>query len=491
MTSFQSSEFKSWELIIGFAILALMMLLGNIIRRKIKFFRNLLFPTAIIAGFLGLGVKYLFYYSPEIMKGLFGYSNTFLTEVKDITHSYNWLLQSITYHALALGFIALGLKTTKDTKSQKIKGKPIKTGLLIVNTYLLQGIIGLVFTIGLSYVWSSVSKYGGALLPMGFGQGPGQANNIGLIFESQGFAGGQAFGLAIATIGFVWASAAGVFYINKRAKEGKLTRVGEEKAKTVTNQIIESSDEIPVSEAIDKMSIQIILIIITYAMAYVFMYLITWLIGDKSDFAKSMTGLIWGFNFIFAMLFAILVKLVIKFLRKKGWMKRKYTNEYILNRISGVLFDFMVGASLMSINIESLIDTGLIVTLILMTTAGGIITYFYLIFATKRVYPDYQHEAFATLFGNLTGTAPNGIALLREIDPEFKTPAADDLVTGSSTAVMFGAPILIITGIIYLPKWYYLWGSFIGMIIFFIVFNFFMLKTKKVKETKEVVKSSK
>lgn len=485
MTSFQSSEFKSWELIIGFAILALIMLLGNIIRRKIKFFRNLLFPTAIIAGFLGLGVKYLFYYSPEIMAGIFKYTSSSLDGFKNITHSYNWMLQSITYHSLALGFIALGLKTAKDSKTKKIKGSPIKTGLLIVNTYLLQGIIGLIFTIGLGYIWASVSKYSGVLLPMGFGQGPGQANNIGLVFEGQGFAGGQAFGLAIATIGFVWASVAGVFYINKRAKEGKLTRVSEEKAKSVNNHEIESEDEIPVAEAIDKMSIQIILIVITYAMAYGFMYLVTWLIGSGSDFANSMTSLIWGFNFIFAMLFAILVKLVIKFLRKKGWMKRKYTNEYILNRISGVLFDFMVAASLMSINIESLIDTGLIVTLILMTTAAVIITYFYLIYATKRVYPDYQHEAFATLFGNLTGTAPNGIALLREIDPDFETPASDDLVTGSSAAVMFGAPILIITGIIYLPEWYYLWCSFIAMIIFFVIFNFFMLRTKKIKKVAE------
>ena len=83
------------------------------------------------------------------------------------------------------------------------------------------------------------------------------------------------------------------------------------------------------------------------------------------------------------------------------------------------------------------------------------------------------------MFGNLTGTAPSGIALLREIDPNFESPAADDLVTGSSTAIMFGAPILLITGIIYLPQWYYLWGSFIIVILFFVIFNYFMLKKPK------------
>lgn len=480
MNSFQSSAFESWALIIGFSVVALMMLFGNVIRRKVKFFRNLLFPTAIIAGFLGLGIKYLVYYIPEIIN-LFneGYTNNFLGSIKNTLVNFNWLLQGITYHALALGFIAMGLKMVKDTKTSKMKGKPIKSGLLIVNTYLLQVMIGLVFTIGLGFVFDNLAPYAGLLLPMGFGQGPGQANNIGSIFESQGFVGGQSFGLAIATLGFIWASAAGVFYINRRAKEGKLSRVGEDKSRLIKSFEVEAAGEIPVSEAIDKMSIQIIFIIVTYAMAYLFMKLITGLIGTNTDFATSMTGLIWGFNFIFAMLFAILFKQGLKFVMKKGWMKRKYTNEYMLNRISGVLFDFMVCASLMSINLESLANPGLLISLLIITTVGGVITYFYLSYTTKVIYPEYPHEAFATMFGNLTGTAPNGIALLREIDPNFESPAADDLVTGSSTAVMFGAPILLITGIIYLPQWYYLWGSFIIMILFFVIFNYFMLKKPK------------
>ena len=227
MNSFQSSAFESWALIIGFSVVALMMLFGNVIRRKVKFFRNLLFPTAIIAGFLGLGIKYLVYYMPEVINLLNeGYTNNFLGGIKSTLVNFNWLLQGITYHALALGFIAMGLKMVKDTKTSKMKGKPIKSGLLIVNTYLLQAIIGLVFTIGLGFVFDNLAPYAGLLLPMGFGQGPGQANNIGSIFETQGFVGGQSFGLAIATLGFIWASAAGVFYINRRAKEGKLSRVG-------------------------------------------------------------------------------------------------------------------------------------------------------------------------------------------------------------------------------------------------------------------------
>lgn len=167
-------------------------------------------------------------------------------------------------------------------------------------------------------------------------------------------------------------------------------------------------------------------------------------------------------------------------------MKRKYTNEYMLNRITGVVFDYMIVAGIMSINIEVLANTGLWVGLLVITTVGGILTYRYLRYTVKRIYPDYEHQAFAVLFGNLAGTASNGIALLREIDPDFKTPAADDLVTGSSTAVLFGAPLLAITALIYQPKWYYLWGSWVVMIIFFVLFSFLLFKkpakTKKAKK---------
>jgi ESS family glutamate:Na+ symporter len=47
----------------------------------------------------------------------------------------------------------------------------------------------------------------------------------------------------------------------------------------------------------------------------------------------------------------------------------------------------------------------------------------------------------------MTGTISSGILLLREIDPLFKTPAANNLVTGSGMAVLFGAPMLALISI--------------------------------------------
>lgn len=46
----------------------------------------------------------------------------------------------------------------------------------------------------------------------------------------------------------------------------------------------------------------------------------------------------------------------------------------------------------------------------------------------------------------LTGTASTGMILLREIDPNFETPAAQNLVLKQLPAVVFGASLLLIFG---------------------------------------------
>ena len=47
----------------------------------------------------------------------------------------------------------------------------------------------------------------------------------------------------------------------------------------------------------------------------------------------------------------------------------------------------------------------------------------------------------------LTGIISSGILLVREIDTSFETPAANNLVTGTSTAVIFGIPIMVLVGL--------------------------------------------
>ena len=48
------------------------------------------------------------------------------------------------------------------------------------------------------------------------------------------------------------------------------------------------------------------------------------------------------------------------------------------------------------------------------------------------------------MYGMLTGTASTGTILLREIDPAFRTPAADNMVYQNFPAIVFGFPMMLL-----------------------------------------------
>jgi Na+/glutamate symporter len=63
-------------------------------------------------------------------------------------------------------------------------------------------------------------KAAGILLPMGYGQGPGQANNVGGTYETMGFLGGRSFGLSLAASGYLVACIVGVIALNVLIRRG-------------------------------------------------------------------------------------------------------------------------------------------------------------------------------------------------------------------------------------------------------------------------------
>ena len=63
------------------------------------------------------------------------------------------------------------------------------------------------------------------------------------------------------------------------------------------------------------------------------------------------------------------------------------------------------------------------------------------------MFPGYEEESFFSMYGMLTGTLSSGVLLLREIDPDMKTPAANNLIIGSSFGIVFGAPVLLLVSL--------------------------------------------
>ena len=75
---------------------------------------------------------------------------------------------------------------------------------------------------------------------------------------------------------------------------------------------------------------------------------------------------------------------------------------------------------------------------------GMAVTYAYIHFVCRKLFPNYCEQQFLAMYGMLTGTASTGVILLREIDGDFKTPVSDNLVYQNFPAMVFGFPILLL-----------------------------------------------
>lgn len=423
---FSAANTSLWSIIVQFGILAALLLLANVLRRKVAFFRKSLMPTAVLAGFLAL---------------IFRVTGLLNLELN--------VMEMITYHTIAIGFIAMSLQIPdKNEAIQKGDFTAAKSGALIVSTYLIQGLVGLIITITLALtVMPGLFKAAGIILPMGYGQGPGQANNVGSTYETLGFAGGQSFGLSIAAMGFVCACVVGVIYMNILKRRGTITGADHTAiAAKYTVDNFQSENEIPVSESVDKFTVQFAMILVIYLATYLVTkgatsFLATYLPG----LSKTVSALFWGFNFIIGSLLAIVCRNFFRVLTKAGIMTRQYPNNYLLSRTAGFAFDFMVISGIAAIDFQDV--RGLWLPFVLLSIAGGVVTLVWLQWLCKKIYPGYYHEGLLSMYGMLTGTISSGVLLLRELDPNFKTPAASNLVTGSSFAIVFGIPMLLLIGL--------------------------------------------
>ncbi len=419
---FSSANVALWSPMIQIGIIAAVLLAANVLRRKVALIRNSLMPTAVLGGFLLLGLCSM--------------------DVVPISRDF---LEAVTYHALAIGFIAMGLRIEEKTEGEAAMIGS-KSGALIVSTYLVQALTGLVISLALAYTFMpELFKASGILLPMAYGQGPGQANNVGTTYEALGMVGGRSFGLSLAATGYLCACVVGVIYLNVLNRRGKLTRIKDKEllSGSITIDTFQDKNEIPIAESVDKLSVQMALVVILYFLTYLVTHGITSLLAAVAPgLAATVSTLLWGFNFIIGSVMALACRSLFKCLRKMKWMNRQYQNNYLLSRISGLAFDLMIVCGIASIDIQDL--SGYWVPFLLMAIAGGITTFYYLKYMCKKLYPGYFYEGFLSMYGMLTGTISSGVLLLREIDPNLETPASGNLVSGSSFGIVFGAPVLLL-----------------------------------------------
>ena len=455
MENFNFWDFEVWGFVCLVSVLLLSLLVANLLKKSIRPLRMSLIPTSVLGGLILLVLSVVYQ----------SITGNLLFDTAMFGGKGMATMEIITYHCLALGFIATTFRSGRRSKGMRRTVEVFNTGVTTVATYLLQGVLGMAITIVAALLLKDFFSASGILLPFGYGQGTGQALNYGNIYETEhGFIGGRSFGLTVAALGFLSAALGGVIHLNFLKKKGKITVTEEEGAASLTAEQIQTPDEIPMNGSIDKMTVQIAIILAVYMVSYALMLVLgTLLPGFRS--------ILYGFNFLFGVLMATALKWGLAMLRRANIVKKEYVNPFLMNRMGGFFFDLMIVAGVAAIRLDYIKQYWHI--LLILGAVGLVSTYWYNRFVAKKLFPRYCEQQFMAMYGMLTGTACTGMILLREVDPDYKTPVADNLIYQNLPAIVFGFPMMLLATLA--PKQPTL--TLLILFAFFIVMNLILFRS--------------
>ncbi|MFQ5569257.1 MAG: hypothetical protein ACE5G0_06255 [Rhodothermales bacterium] len=411
--------FTIGQFILDIAVVSGLLLLGTLARRYVGFFQRFLVPSNLIAGFIGLIL------GPELLDWL-----DFSLERMGI----------YVYHLLALTFIGVGLQGGGKKHSRAA----INLGFIQIMSFLLQALIGLGVALAVVYLINpDLVPAVGVLLPLGFGMGPGIALSIGQSWEAHGFVEGGSIGLTIAAVGFLTAYFSGMLIVNQGIRRGHAVLVkSEDNLSRDTRTGIIKDEPLPAAArmtfsagAIEPLTFHTALIATIYLVTYGITLGLSWGL-TRVGLAHEVPTL-WSFHFILANLIALLTRKL---------MHRRHIayvlDEGFLHRVTGLLADYLIAASIMAISLRIAWDY--IAPIAVMCLLAAFATYASIKWVSQRVFRDYHFERFVGIYGEMTGTISSGLALVRVTDPEYTTPVAQDLVLSSGLALGFGFPLLLV-----------------------------------------------
>ncbi|MFW6138552.1 MAG: hypothetical protein ACOC7U_05205 [Spirochaetota bacterium] len=411
-----------WVLVIDFTILSISLLIASFLRSRLRFLQRFLVPNAITAGFVGFALlSFLERVFPQIMPD-------------------REVLGNIVYHLLAVTFISIGLK-----KRERYLAKGSATTAFILTLgYVLEGLVGYSLTLFFMFtIYPDMFPTFGLLFPIGFGQSSGQAYALGKQWEALGFAGGSTIGLTFGAVGFLWACFVGIPFMNWGIKRGYM--------KDLDRKVLQNTGFFKPGEyrpcagkatthpdVIASGTFHMAFIGVVYLVDYLFIWAVVQILtGMGGEFAVQFSRVLWAYHAFFATLWALLLGKVLDLLNLHHIL-----DDEMLTGISATSVDFLVTAAIMAIELVVVIQY--LFPIALMCITGGVFIMFMLLFMARRSFEDHFFERTISIFGLLTGTVSTGLALLRVVDPKYRTPAASDLVLGSGFSLFIGFPLLFL-----------------------------------------------
>ncbi|MGB0595926.1 MAG: sodium/glutamate symporter [Rubripirellula sp.] len=437
----------------AFLFVAVLLLLGVMLRAMIPIFRWLYIPASVIAGAIGFGV---FQFAP----------NWFADWSVTLRSWPGWLI--------AVVFAGMLLER-KPASLKKIASRVGRQGLMVWVIVVGQTALGLLATWLLVQPFYEVPNSFGMLIETGFAGGHGTAAAMGQVFAHPkiDLQGGLDLGVLMATCGLVFGIVSGILWVNLGVRMKWIgTAAGEVTAESASEQVGQSIHP-PIGYArisnavMDPLLLQVVWLALAMGIGIALQQSVAWGIGEiepwfglgepesqgaEGALSQRMTlqSVVDSFPlFIYTLFGGLIVRQVLRVVRQEDSIDRE-----TINHLTATAMDVLVVAAIASLNVTAVAT--LLVPFSILFVVGVIWAGFCLLVLARWLLPSkHWFELGLINYGMSTGTTATGFVLLRLVDPELESGAAEDYALAAPLSSPFvgggmitvGLPLLLLEGI--------------------------------------------
>lgn len=415
------------DLIVLFSFL----LAGFVIRELVKPLQRFYIPASIIGGILALIM------GPQVL-GLI-----------EIPESFGSMASVMITLVLTCSVIGVDMDKSKA-------GAYFTHLCIMVSVYGMQMFLGCWLGSLMENAWEDLPLGWGSEAVFSFWGGHGTAASAGAAWEEYGIIGNTSVGMVMSTIGVIACFVVGMIMINVGVRKGWATQASNDFKNNPSffGGMLKEDQRTPIgmatvpSTGIDGFSFQLAIVLACMALGNFMMGAFKTAIagvpyiGALSKLPNLINGIVAG----------LIVWNVIKRTKLRGFVDRK-----TINSISGLGLEITITSAIATMDLE--LVSVLIVPILIVSAVIIVLTAALCLILCKAWHRSNWFEKCCGSFGAATGSVPTGLALIRCVDPDGKTDAADTLAIGNSLwAPVYGSmpallPLFAVSIGMFVPIW--------------------------------------
>lgn len=424
--------------VLGAALLiCLLLLVGSLARASVPGLRRSALPASLIGGIVGLALSLAAVQAAPFVPQV----ATFADDARSTMRAWPGFLVALVFAGLLL--------ERSSARPSKAMRNAVREGVVVWIIVLGQVVLGLLAALLVIAPATGAPVVFGQLIEIGFAGGPGTAAAMGAIFDEAGtFPGGRDLAMFMASAGILYSVVSGTVFVAIARRRGwtagsavepsatiEPSRRGEDLMSTSTTvvdppPILLRRRPIAPLDSIDPLALQLGFLALAFALGLllqaIFVAIASQLLGSEAIRYLEKIPL-----FLFTLLGGLGVRTAL------GLVGRSDVIDGIaIRRLVGTTVDLLIVAALVSLRLDVVVDHAWGLALLLLLACGW--TAFTLVVLSRQLLPrEYWFELGIINYGMATGTTAQGMMLLRMVDPELKTDAAQDYALGAPFSAPF------------------------------------------------------